>query len=424
MRLMRRYLLTFALILLQSSPTITIGQVDVSHLPEVTVYVSVTDAAGQPVRNLAQADFRLTEDGVPAEITGFAGIGDPRPVDVVFVFDTTGSMGNEIAGVIQTCVAFAEELERNGRDYRLGLVSFGDAVRGMYQPDGGLTHDVQVFKEWMSTLIADGGGDGPENPFGALKQAAQMQFRDGAQVIFILITDAPAHHFRDLPEAEGGFDDPDLTYERALSLLTAPRAITVYSVAYNDTEFRGLTSETGGRFYDIARNPDFTGIIDDIGEAIATQYRLTYLTPRPDYDGTRRNIRVEVAGVSGQGVYVEPHLLTIQSDLLVGVAFFLPLLLALAAPLIWMGLRGRKPMPQPMPTPPQSIPQPPSSVATVACPHCGRPVRMGAKFCASCGRTLTPAPAPPLAAAPARCAHCGELLRLGAKFCRKCGMKV
>jgi hypothetical protein len=44
------------------------------------------------------------------------------------------------------------------------------------------------------------------------------------------------------------------------------------------------------------------------------------------------------------------------------------------------------------------------------CPHCGKPVRAGAKFCDSCGKSLVD-----------KCAKCGADLRPGAKFCDNCG---
>lgn len=442
------FLASLLLILIQTTSTVTVGQVDVSNLPEVTLYATVTDEAGNPAEKLEQSDFLVTEDGKPVELTGFAGIGDVRPADIVFVFDTTGSMGEEIEGVIQTCVNFAEDLERNGRDYRLGLVTFGDEVRGIYRTDDSLTADVQEFKGWLSDLAADGGDADPENPYGAIKQATQMKFRAKSQVIFILITDAPPHHTGDEAEPTSNFDDPDLTYERSLALLASPRSVTVYPVAIDYPEYIQLATETGGQFYDIQKNPDFTGIISDIGTVIASQYRLTYLTPRPDFDGTRRNIRVEVRGSSGEVEYLEPHLINIESNLLVGGVCLLPLLLALAVPWLGMALLQRTPREtKPSPAPPVGMPAPtgyppgpiqpgPAGAAPAGpprmstqpantCPACGRPVRPGARFCAGCGQTLAPPPAAPgpavQAAAPPQCRQCGAPLRPGAKFCSKCG---
>src|SRR5688500_19832362 len=38
----------------------------------IEVYATVTDAAGKPVRGLAQADFEVLEDGVPQAVSNFA----------------------------------------------------------------------------------------------------------------------------------------------------------------------------------------------------------------------------------------------------------------------------------------------------------------------------------------------------------------
>ena len=434
------------LLFLQAGYVVTIGQVDVSNLPLVTVFVNVTDAAGNPVTNLKEADFSLSEDGAPVVLTDFAGVGESRPVDVVFVFDTTGSMEEEIRGVINSCIDFAVALGSSGRDYRLGLVTFGDEIRGVYNPDGSLTDDVNQFKTWVSTLSAQGGADDPENSFGALKQAAQLSFRADSQIVFILITDAPAHVFGDAPDGGEPFNDPDLTYERVLALLQSPRQVTVYAVTLNDPSFRNLASETGGRFYDIKATPNFTGIIDTIGTTIATQYRLSYITPRPDFDGTRRNIIVRVGESTAVGGYLEPHLVNLRSNLLVALLCLLPLGAGLVLPLAGMAIFRKKsvapapvasaPPPPPTPSPVDAKPAAiadspvlsPGGAPTAAqnlCPHCSQPVRAGAKFCTACGKSLQDIPAgqAPTVMSHTVCVRCGAALRPGARFCPNCGSR-
>jgi hypothetical protein len=58
-------------------------------------------------------------------------------------------------------------------------------------------------------------------------------------------------------------------------------------------------------------------------------------------------------------------------------------------------------------------PEQASQPARGTCPSCGKPVRVGAKFCDHCGK--------PLAAV---CAKCGAELRQEAKFCDNCGAAV
>ena len=112
---------------------ITISQVDPSKFPEMVVYIDA-EASKLPA-GLTSKDFQVTEDGEPAEIVDFAGEGEQRPADVVFVFDTTSSMGGEIDGAIRSSVAFAEQLRAANRDFRLGFVAFGDEIRAVANSD-------------------------------------------------------------------------------------------------------------------------------------------------------------------------------------------------------------------------------------------------------------------------------------------------
>ena len=421
-------------------------QVDASGFPIFSLYVTVTDAAGKPVTGLTKDNFTVTEDGQAVVIDSFAGIGDPRPVDIVFVFDVTGSMQDKIDGVKATCVKFADQLKSSGRDYRLGLVTFLDRVDATYASDGSLTADAQEFKGWISGLSADGGDDDPEVALDALVRATQMNFRATAQRIFILITDAPPHHRDDA----SGFSD--LTIDSTIAVLQSANA-TVYVVGPDlggmpgfglraGNEYDRLATERGGKFYDIERNSDFTGLINDIGTVIASQYRLTYHTRRPAPDGTLRGINVDVKreGLSGGGavVVLEPHLLNIQSNVLIGLVMLVALGGAAAAPLL---LRKRPslapagafappvqppvaPPVQARPTPPIAPMPPPPVTSTTTCWQCSKPVRAGARFCANCRAAQPPAASPVVAAAPTACPQCGQALKPGAKFCNRCGRRI
>ena len=469
---------------LPEDTVITVSQLDVSQYPEITIYVNVTDEDGNPLPMLDEENFTVTEDDEEVNIVDFKGIGESRPVDVVFVFDTTGSMGGEIDAMVATSINFAQELEDSGRDYRLGLVTFGDEIRGVYYPDLSLTDDAVTFQDWMDELNADGGGENPENDYGALKQATQMQFRSDSQVIFVLITDDTVHHSGDAADEGHTFEDPDLNLEPILAML-GERATTVHVVSPDLSEFRQLAEETSGSFYDIAANPDFTGIITDIGETIANQYRITYRSPREAYDGTRRDVRVAVGEAETAVEYLEEHLLNIQSELWIGAVCLLPMLAGLGLlPLIQLFRRPGKAAPLPSPaspagssaaflpteqpsspimSAPAALPPAPGGAFTdstipMSCPHCAHPVRPGAQFCARCGNPL-PSPNPPRHAAPTQveprnppgisgaptlyspssqatppavpqagsstaCPSCGHQLRPGAKFCPNCGNKT
>lgn len=75
------------------------------------------------------------------------------------------------------------------------------------------------------------------------------------------------------------------------------------------------------------------------------------------------------------------------------------------------GLGGSVVMPQ---VPTMATVTPAQAAATPAvCPACGEPVRLGAKFCDSCGASLV-----------RTCAGCGAELRPSSKFCDHCGLAV
>jgi hypothetical protein len=90
--------------------------------------------------------------------------------------------------------------------------------------------------------------------------------------------------------------------------------------------------------------------------------------------------------------------------------------------------RPASPTPQPVAPPPASPPaqpaapppaSPPDAAVQPACPRCGSPHRLDARFCPSCGLAFEPPK--PVAEQPAFCRHCGEQLRSNSKFCPRCG---
>ena len=181
---------------------VVVGNPGLQHFDSdggVELDFGLTDQDGQPVGNLRPDNLQVFEDGKLAKILDFRGVGQGRPVDLVFVMDVTESMQPYIDAIKQNMVNFAHDLASNNRDYRLGLVTFEDYVVSKY-PDCNcpyqktMTSDVNQFINWVGTLHASGGGDIPEDQLDALAYASSFPFRPQAQGIIIIITDAPPHH--------------------------------------------------------------------------------------------------------------------------------------------------------------------------------------------------------------------------------------
>lgn len=120
------------------------------------------------------------------------------PADIVFIIDTTGSMGGAITNVKNNIESFADSLTAGGVDYQLGLIDYKEVLDGNPIKKFEFTDDVGVFKTNLETLSASGGGDGPESGLDAIMDPANgglsFPFRDGSVKQFIVVTDAPVHY--------------------------------------------------------------------------------------------------------------------------------------------------------------------------------------------------------------------------------------
>ncbi|MBV8056864.1 MAG: FHA domain-containing protein [Deltaproteobacteria bacterium] len=306
-----------------ASLQVALGNPGLAHFDSdggVQLDFGLTDQNGQPVGNLTKDNVQVFEDGQPAKILYFRGVGQGRPVDIVFVLDITESMQPYIDAVKQNMINFAQELAQNHRDYRLGLVTFEDYVVSAY-PDCNceysktMTADAHKFTDWVGTLHAGGGGDIPEDQLDALAYAATLPFRPDAQGIIILITDAPPHVAGDGPDRAGdsGYrlhhPDPnaDVTEETGATVAAklGRNGLTLYAVApppFIAPQYQQVVQATRGRLYNIVTEENrFSELVREIGHSIATEYSLAYLTPRPIEDGTSRSVelRVNYNGQSG-----------------------------------------------------------------------------------------------------------------------------
>ncbi len=298
-----------------ASLKITTGNPGLEHFDTdggVQLDFGLTDQNGNPVGNLRPDNVKVFEDGKEAKIIDFRGVGQGRPTDIVFVIDVTESMQPYIDAIKQNMIAFAHDLAANNRDYRLGLVTFEDYVVSQY-PDcnceyrSTLTSDVNKFVDWVGTLHAGGGGDIPEDQLDALAYASTLPFRPEAQAILILITDAPCHKAGDGPDRggdqayrdhhPGDNDVTEMTGDKVAEMLKK-NGLTLYAVVpppFIEPSYQEIVDATHGRSYNIITEEGrFASLVREIGHSIATEYSLTYRTPRPIEDGTNRSVELKI----------------------------------------------------------------------------------------------------------------------------------
>ncbi len=123
-------------------------------------------------------------------------------VDVVFVLDTTGSMGGLIAGAKKKIWAIANQIVSGQPrpDVRLGLIGYRDRGDDYITKRYDLTEDIDDVYARLKRFRAGGGGDTPEHVNRALRDAVRkMSWRQGQDVLRLvfLVGDAPPHEGRD-----------------------------------------------------------------------------------------------------------------------------------------------------------------------------------------------------------------------------------
>ena len=118
------------------------------------------------------------------------------PLDILFIMDTTGSMGEEISRLKNTIEIINLNLASlsSKPKIRFGMVLYkdrGDEYDTRVIP---LTADLEIFRAELNKVTAGGGGDNPEDLQAALQDSMEKinWNKDGIRLCYI-ITDATAH---------------------------------------------------------------------------------------------------------------------------------------------------------------------------------------------------------------------------------------
>jgi von Willebrand factor type A domain len=121
-------------------------------------------------------------------------------VDLCFVVDTTGSMGNFIKAAQEQLLNTIKSLSANNSiNLQIGLVEYRDHppqdrtfITRVYP----LTANLQQMQQVINKLRADGGGDAPEAVYNGVDDACkQMKWRAHSCRFILLVGDAPPHGF-------------------------------------------------------------------------------------------------------------------------------------------------------------------------------------------------------------------------------------
>ncbi|XP_071104580.1 uncharacterized protein [Haliotis cracherodii] len=174
-----------------------------------------------------------------------------RRVEVVFSFDTTGSMYsclNEVRRKLRdTCLRLIADIP----SIRIGLIAHGD-----YCDQGSqyvlrsidLTSDVQRLVSFAMDVPQTGGGDTPECYEWVLRKAQQLDWSEESAKALVVIGDAEPH--------PPSYTDQNINWKDELDVLTG-MGVKVYGVKANSSSasakpfYEELAERSGGCFLEL-----------------------------------------------------------------------------------------------------------------------------------------------------------------------------
>ncbi|MBE0643090.1 MAG: OmpA family protein [Bacteroidetes bacterium] len=247
--------------------TVSIRAVDISRYPEVSVILDARDSVGNHFPSLRKTDMVIYQDGAPVVIESLEKISASNsfPVDIAFIIDQTGSMSQEVYEVKANIIEFTQRLASRGVDYRLALLTFSDRIE-RYKD---FTEDVKTFIGWIDGLKIGGGMDDNENALEGLFEATSFKFRQSAQRIFILITDAMFHQ-----KGDKGYGKTDFTAKTMTDFLLKQNIKLFAITPPQIPEYKYMTEATRGKRFNIIE--DFSSILDDFSESLTNLYAIRY----------------------------------------------------------------------------------------------------------------------------------------------------
>ncbi len=207
-----------------------------------------------------------------------ASSGAMAQADIVFLIDTTGSMGDEINNVKENVEYFVDALKEKGISAGLALIDYQDITVDGYDSTrvhkngtSNWFYDIDTYKTAISNLDLGYGGDVPECAVDALETGRLLDMRGSAGKIFILVTDANY-------KVDNRYGIPSMATEIEL-LKNAGVTCAVVSTSNDQSTYYDLYNGTNGVWANIYGDfyTELVTLADKIGSDIVGDGYWIYL---------------------------------------------------------------------------------------------------------------------------------------------------
>jgi Ca-activated chloride channel family protein len=396
----------------QTALSARVAQIETQNYPQVTVYVSVTDPSGNFVGGLDSQAFSILEDGAPVTVDSFAAAGS-EPIHAVLVIDRSGSMDErrKLEGAQEAALAFVRQMRPEDTT---AIITFSDEpfiAKDFTSDRKALERTIEAIHASGATALYDSIIEGVE----------LLQPITGRKALLVLTDGQDQFYAGDSQRASNASLEEAIEVARSaeISVVTiglGQKNARNDAAGIDERVLRQIAEQTNGQYFYAPEADELTSLYERQADQLHNEYVLTYTSPRPFYDGTRRNIQVSVNGVAAEETsYVERHLINVHSSPLVGFGLLVPILALLFAP----SLLARRTKPAKASVAPAVAPNAISTPVGAPCRDCGAALEPAdARFCQACGSDQQ-APA-----TPKFCDQCSAALRPNSRFCPGCGHVV
>lgn len=240
-------------------------------------------------------------------------------VDVLFLFDSTGSMGDDIANAKANASALLDSISTRFKNFRVAVADYKDFPEDPYGDPSDYTFNARqpfttnkaAAQAAINSLSASGGNDWPESVYTALSKSINGDgigaWRDNpARRIIILIGDAPGHD----PEPWAG----GTSFNAVLGLATNPaKPVAVHCLLVGSdidaqSQYDLIAGGSGGGFVQVSGAGGVSLALQGIIDSVASTSRK----PSGNYGSIFPTFTFEPEGQGGMGGDAQSLLIEVQ----------------------------------------------------------------------------------------------------------------
>jgi Ca-activated chloride channel family protein len=272
---------------------ISIQRADLSGLPEISVYFTLTDADGQSILGISESELGLFIDDVEQKITHLqSALEGGEFLAVGLVIDRSGSMKESMPQVKEAALNFVKRMSEGDR---IALVTFDDRVTvnaGFSGSKDLIAKAIDGITLGKDTALYDGVGK-------SLELLEDMATRRQAVIIL-----------------SDGKDNRSQTPKEAILAEARKRNISLFAIGLgadiDEGSLTELAGDTGGAFFKAAGPGDLLLLYQTIADQLNNQYKLIFSSTF-GRDDSWHTLRIAYHDPSGEAFEVAKTFLSTTS---------------------------------------------------------------------------------------------------------------